>query len=758
MYTYTLEQGNFTVQIEGEPFRLSFVSYDGQEITAGVTSLGGGFLYRHQNEATQWHRLVRATKMEAITGGKRVTCVTDAGSEAFIDAVSLKDNVVEIRLTVPHEPVCLIGMHLFLHEDDHFYGLGERFNALDQRGEAGEFWVTNCACGRYTYKPVPFMMTPRGYGLALQGSRRYTYRLGTPEEPHILSLWNPSNEFSFQFIYGPELRKILELYSELVGRPPLPPAWVFAPWKSRDWRVENQSTVYEDLHTQRQLGLAAGVKLIDAGWETEYHSFVFDKRKYPEAEKMLSEAREMGYRVVLWLSPWMVEGTEAYNNARRLGYFVRRADGEVYVHQLSNNPGLKGSLLDFTNPAVCNWWQDKIRTLMEMGVSGFKTDFGEQVPEDAVFHDGRTGAEMHNLYPVLYNRTTWEVVKQYGGILLARSAWAGSQQYGAIWAGDQTADFCPWSGLPSVARAALSAGLSGFPFWGCDIGGYFGAPEPEVFIRWLQFGAFSPIMQVHGLGEHDPWHLGAEVLSIYRHYANLHTRLFPYFYAYAAVASERGLPIMRSLVLHYQEDKNLYKLWSADYEYLLGDYLLVAPLFFGGAGREIYLPAGQWVDWWTGKRYEGPICLQYSAPLTVTPAFIRAGAIIPLLEDGLDVPLVTSAPGIKGTQGELTLEVYPGEQSSITLQDGTILEQRPTDGGLELRISNNGTYKSFVVNLFGARDAEIVRVDGAVLKTTGQALPVTATIAAGLWQENGQGWMMMPEAREISLKIRLEIR
>ncbi|MHB9057322.1 MAG: TIM-barrel domain-containing protein [Bacillota bacterium] len=570
---------------------------------------------------------------------------------------------IQVRFAEP-AAVELVAIRFRATPDEHFFGFGEKFNALDQRGRLVDLWVRNGASGDETYKPVPFWMSTGGYACALETDRHAWVAVAHPLDPGAVFAAVEGADLDVILFTGDTLKDLLSAYTEWVGRPPCPPAWAFGPWKSRDWRVEDAATVQVDLDKHRELGLPLSVKLIDAGWSTEPNNFLWDRRRYPDPEGLVRRVREAGCQLVVWACPWFIEGTTIFREVTARGWSLRRPDGQPYLHRLANSPDLMGCLLDFTHPEAVAWWQEGLRSLMDLGIRGIKTDFGEQVPADAVAHDGRTGTELHNAYPRLYNGATWAVVDGYGGILLARSAWAGSQRYPGVWAGDQTGDFSPWSGLPSVVLAGQSAGLSGFPLWGSDIGGYFDGPTPECFIRWSQFGAFSPIMQIHGLGEHDPWNLGPEALANYREYAVLRARLLPYIYTQALEASRTGLPLMRALPLEFQDDPGVHAHDFAAFEYLFGDSLLVAPVSWDSVRRRrVYLPAGAaWVDWYEGRRLEGGQVIEAEAPIERIPLFVREGSVIPLQRS-------TDAPG--GPDREVRFYPSPAGECRRTLHDGS---------------------------------------------------------------------------------------
>jgi alpha-D-xyloside xylohydrolase len=631
-----------------------------------------------------WRALVSPDETEAE--GERLTLRWNDGTVVAFDLTDPR----ALRLRATTAAADAVAISLTATADERFYGLGERFDRLNQRGAALELWVENRASGSGTYKPVPFLLSSRGYGVALLGSRRMHVRAAHATTPWLTSFVVESSELEAVVIPGAAPADALRVYTELVGRPRRPPAWAFGPWKSRDWRVQSQATVEEDLALQQEHGLPCTVALIDASWEAEEHTFEFDSKRYPDPEGMLARAADAGAKVVLWISPSMTYGSDAHREAAERGFLISTPGGEVYVHDLGNNPGWRGSGIDFTNPEAREWFKSRLRALLERGVGGFKTDFGEQIPEDAVFADGRTGREVHNLLPVLYNEAADEVAREFDAVLLARSAWTGSQAFSAIWAGDQSSDFNPWTGLPSVIVAGQAAGLSGFPYWGSDVGGYFGEPEPECFVRWAQFAALTPIMEVHGLGNREPWAFGDEALAIYRQYAELHTRLVPYSLAAAEEAAATGLPLMRAMALAFPDDPYLGERW-VEYQYLYGPDLLVAPVYSWGRTRHVRFPAGRWTDFDDGTLVEGPAVAEIAAPLDKLPLYVRAGALLPLLESAA-TPL----------EEALALEAFPapGAACERRLPDGTVLTlDADADGGV---LDVSGPPRRYTLRLHGA--------------------------------------------------------
>jgi alpha-D-xyloside xylohydrolase len=573
--------------------------------------------------------------------------------------------------------ISLITTSFRLHPGEHLSGLGEKFTSLDKCGQRIISWTQDAlgSTSERSHKNIPFLWSSRGYGLFIDSSARIIWDLGTTScqsavisvEDRILDLY---------LIYGPTPAKILERYATLTGRAPVPPKWTFGLWLSSGGTYRTQQDLGKLVHGLDVHEFPADVIHIDTWWmkERKYCDFQWNSETFSRPEALIESLHRRGLKLSLWEHPYISVESDLFALGREKGYFVRRPDGEVYVIDyglsLAPPPGgrlrlaeeddswnARAAIVDFPNPEAAAWYKELHRPILRMGVDAFKTDFGEDIPEDAVFHNGLTGAVMHNLYPLLYNRTVFEVVQEEKGcgVVWARSAFAGSQQYPLVWSGDPAADF---ASLACTIRGGLSAGMSGLPFWSNDIGGYRGTPSAELYVRWAQFGLFCSHSRMHGDGPREPWHFGEEALEIVRRYAHLRYELFPYFYSTAREAGFKGLPVIRGLPLAFPDDPNGF---DKDFEFMLGPWILVAPVVEPGGRCTVYLPEGEWFNFWTGRAHVGPKILRFRAALDLLPLYIRGGAIIPKMQRAWRIPEERINP--------LIVEVWPRGESSYQLNE-----------------------------------------------------------------------------------------
>jgi alpha-D-xyloside xylohydrolase len=575
-----------------------------------------------------------------------------------------------------------------LAPDERLYGLGEKFTRLDKAGRRIVSWTVDAlgSTSERSHKNVPFLWSSRGFGLFLDTGAGIAWDLGASS----LQSWSFEADTPVLDIYvilGPRPEKILAEYAALTGRAPALPKWSFGLWLSSGGTYRDRAAIEALLDGIEAHRLPADIVHIDPWWMRwrSYCDFEWDRESFPDPEGLIRRIHGLGLKLCLWEHPYVSIESELFEHGKNKGYFVRSPDGEVYVidYGLSLAPRPDGrirlagpketwnapvAIIDLTNPEALSWFKDLHRPLLRSGVDVFKTDFGEDIPGDARFHDGRTGAEMHNLYPLLYNAAVFEVTAEEKGrgLVWGRSGTAGSQRFPVGWSGDPAADF---DSLAATIRGGLSAGMSGIALWSHDIGGYRGAPDPELYVRWAQFGMFSSHSRMHGDSPREPWFFGKEALAIVGKFARLRYRLFPYIYSSALEAGISGMPVIRALPLAFPDDPN-GAAW--DHEYMFGPWFLVAPVIrriadmartdgrrTGPPQHPVYLPPGVWIDYWTGRKCRGPAVVEAPAPLDILPLFVRAGAIVPMTGATRRIPA--------GLIDPLQLELYPAEKSSYAL-------------------------------------------------------------------------------------------
>ena len=552
-----------------------------------------------------------------------------------------------------------------LDPDEHFYGLGERFDAFDHRGRTSRLWVLD-AWGTTTaasYKCVPFLLSSRHYGLFFHTSTPVTFELGTSSARSAL-VRSGSSVLDLFVFFGATPKTLLAQYTQLTGRAPLPPRWVFGTWLSR-CRYQNRAEVERVAKRARAEQVPCDVLHIDPAW-LRYPNlscdFVSNDESFPDLPGMIKELGEQGFKISLWELPYISAQSPHYQIAATAGYLLHDSQGQPISVDISTPhvDGYQRALVDLTNSAARSWWQDLHRPWLRAGVEIFKTDFGEGVPLAAVAANGMTGEELHNLYPLLYQDAVSEVIAQEKGrpaMIWGRSGWAGIQRYPAQWGGDPKTDL--WS-MRSSLRGGLNLALSAPGIWSHDIGGFYGLPPtPELYIRWAQFGLLSPLARAHGTTPREPWEFGEEALAIFKRYAFLRNRLAPYLYSTAWEMSADGLPMLRPLLLEYPDDPATA---TIDDAYLLGANLLVAPIFSESrepVARTLYLPRDEWFDFWTDEHLTGGRFITRHAALDTIPLYVRAGTILPL---GPAVEHLADSP-----PEDITLEIYPGRASSARL-------------------------------------------------------------------------------------------
>lgn len=569
---------------------------------------------------------------------------------------------------------------------ERIYGGGESFTALNKRGQKMVLYASDVqsAGTNGQYKPVPFVMSNRGYGLFIHTSTPVTLDIGnTFDGTH--TIFSGDDELDIFFFLG-DPKQILTEYTALTGRSPLPPLWSFGLWMGR-FSYRSQQEVNEVAAGLREHEIPCDVIHIDAGWfENSVHcDFRFNPKTFPDPKEMMSGLRKKGFRVSLWQIPYFTPKNPL---------FAELASNKLFIRDGNGNVPTEDAVLDFSNPDAAAWYEKKVKTLLDLGVSAIKADFGESAPLRASYASGRSGFYEHNLYPLRYTSLVHRITKEATGesITWARSAWAGGQRNPIHWGGDPEV-----SGVAMAAtlRAGLSLGLCGFSFWSHDIGGFLSAPEENLYARWALFGLLSSHSRVHGFPPREPWLFSKEFLHTFRKIAALKYRLMPYVYTQAAICSGNGWPMLQPLLFQYPEDPAA---WLIEDQYLLGESLMVAPIFENKKGRHLYLPAGKWVDYQTRKIYSGAQWHYIDAGELPGIILVKYGSLIPQANPALSTDDINWEEIELVAYGETTAKgdfFIPGTGTLISL------EAASSDGVWKL--TEKGNYKGktrFTINAF----------------------------------------------------------
>ena len=575
------------------------------------------------------------------------------------------------------------------------YGMGERFTAFTKNGQSVDIWNEDGGTSTYqSYKNIPFYLTNRGYGVFVNHPEKVSFEVGT-EQVSKVEFSVPGESMEYFLINGPTMKEVLERYTSLTGKPSLPPQWTFGLWLSTSFTTNyDEKTVMSFIDGMEERGIPLQVFHFDCFWMKDFHwsDFVWDSRVFPDPKGMLSRIKEKGLKVCVWINSYIAQESCLFAEGMEKGYFVKRKNGDVWQWDMWQ-PGM--ALVDFTNPAACKWFQDKLEVLLDMGVDCFKTDFGERIPtEDVVYYDGSDPVKMHNYYTYLYNKTVYELLQRKRGkddaVLFARSATAGGQKFPVHWGGD-----C-WSNYEAMAesmRGGLSLTMSGFGYWSHDIGGFEDTSTPDVYKRWAAFGLLSTHSRFHGSTSYRvPWAYDDEAVDVVRFFTKLKLSLTPYLYSSAVRTSRTGVPMMRSMVLEFENDPVCQYL---DRQYMLGDSLLVAPIFNDRGEAYYYLPEGTWTNYLTGETVEGGVWRKEHHDYMSIPLWARENTILPVnyglkhaadsYKEGLELKVI----GLKD-QAETTVYEDQKEilQVSVAKDGGKISIKAAGDQAFTLRFVN----------------------------------------------------------------------
>ena len=565
-----------------------------------------------------------------------------------------------------------------LSPGEKIFGCGESFTGLDKRGQKIVLWTddANGVESREIYKPVPFFLSSRGYGMFIHTSSPITCDFGCTYSG-INSLMVGDDELDL-FVFLGQPKEVLNEYTQLTGKSPVPPLWSFGLWMSRCTYFSEQQT--RDVAAKlRANKIPCDVLHLDTGWfETDWRcNYEFSTNRFKDPAKMITDLKQDGFRICVWQLPYFVPKNTLFPELLAKNLVVRDSKG---------NLPYEDAVLDFSNPDTVSWYQAKLANLLKLGVSAIKVDFGEAAPNNGIWSNGRTGFYEHNLFPLRYNKAVADITKQVTGdnIIWARSAWAGSQRYPLHWGGDaESTD----QGMSAELRGGLSFGLSGFSFWSHDVGGFTARASEDLYLRWLAFGIFSSHTRCHGVAPKEPWEYGDAFMNDFRRTIEMRYQLMPYLYAQAKASSEHGLPVLRALFVEFPEDPGA---WLVDDEFLCGDRMLVAPLLHEGeTNRAVYLPPGTWIDYQSGKVYQGGWQNIASGPVRAI-ILVRDGTVLPRIAlaqstaqmDWSKLELVVYAQNAATAQGTVYLptsqELVP---VSVVKKNGTFqLASDPLSG------------------------------------------------------------------------------
>ena len=681
-----------------------------------------------------------------------------------------------------------------LRDDEQVYGFGEKTGRLNKRGMGlGGYHYTMWNSDTYGYDSsvdpiyvsVPFYLVlreGRAYGIFLDNTHRSSFDIG--RESHSRLIFGAAGgELDYYFIQGPHPKQVVERYTALTGRMPLPPRWALGYHQSR-WSYYPEARVRLLADTFRSKRVPADTLWLDIDYLDGFKPFAWNREYFPEPAKMIGDLRAQGFHVVAIVDPHPKKepGYRPYDEGLAGDHFVKNPDGSVFEGPVwpanaKKNPG-NSVFPDFTRAATRAWWGGLHKELLDQGVAGIWNDMNEPavwlaptntMPLD-VQHDNDGAAtdqrEIHNVYGMLHSRSTFEGLTRLRPdsrpFVLTRASFAGGQRYAAVWPGDNTAD---WSSLRQSLPMLMGMGLSGFSFVGTDIGGFAGYPSPELFTRWLQAAVFAPFMRAHteqATPDQEPWSFGVRYEAINKRTIELRYELLPHIYNVMEEASRTGLPALRPLFLEFPNDAQT---WSCDDQYFFGADLLVAPVLTeASTEHDVYLPAGTWFDYWSGASQQGGRSIRIPVSRETLPIYVRAGAFI------FRQPVVQHTGEMSGQP--LHIDVYPGGESramfyeddgeSLAYQRGgssrRVFTQKRNGSSISVDVATTeGRYRaaarSLEFRLVGEHGARQVRLNGKAIRQLDAAEFATASL----------GWMIKDNAVIVkhpdqpqALRIRIE--
>jgi len=612
------------------------------------------------------------------------------------------------------------------------YGLGERFTPFVKNGQTVEMWNEDGGTSSdQAYKNIPFYMTSAGYGVLVAHPEKVSFEIAS-EVVSRAQFSVPGEELTYYVIAGSTPKDILRTYTELTGRPALPPAWSFGLWLTTSFTTRyDEKTVTSFIDGMRERRIPLHVFHFDCFWMKEFQwcDFEWDSEQFPDPEGILRRLKGKGLRICVWINPYIAQKSRLFEEGAEQGFLVKKPGGDVW--QWDRWQAGMG-LVDFTNPGAVTWYKDCLRKLVRTGVDCFKTDFGERIPTDVVYHNGADPRKMHNFYTYLYNRTVFEMMEEERGtgqaMVFARSATVGNQKFPVHWGGDSSATY---ESMAESMRGGLSLGLSGFGFWSHDIGGFERTPTPDLYNRWAAFGLLSSHSRLHGNESYRvPWQFGEESVEVLRFFVHLKCSLMPYLFTAAAEASREGIPVMRAMFLEFPGDPACAYL---DRQYMLGPSMLVAPVFTSDGTASYYLPKGTWTSFLTGERVEGGCWRNETHGYKSVPLMVRPHSVIPVGHE-------KTRPDYDHGEN-VTFHVFEpddGPEATAAVTD--------SEGREDMRISVRRTGQIITARKSGSKKAWRLLLRSA---------PSSVSVEAGTVTMEAQGAMITPHQDIDTLVIRV---
>ena len=569
---------------------------------------------------------------------------------------------------------------LMLDVGECVYGLGERFAAYVKNGQSIDMWnADGGTASEQTYKNIPFYMTNRGYGVFVEDTSDVSFEVAS-EKVERVQFSAEGETIVYDVIYGGTPKTVLDGYTALTGRPALMPAWSFGLWLSTSFTTNyDEKTATSFIQGMADRDIPLSVFHFDCFWMKGFNwcDFTWDEETFPDPVGMLKRYHDRGLHLCCWINPYIGQASPLFREGMEHGYLLKKTNGDVWQTDLWQ-AGM--GILDVTNPDARAWYCDHLRKILRMGVDCLKTDFGERIPvRDIAYYDGKDPLHMHNYYTFLYNKMVFDLLKEERGegeaILFARSATAGSQQFPVHWGGDNSASYVS---MAETLRAGLSMSHSGFGFWSHDISGFEQTAPADVYKRWAAFGLLSSHSRLHGSSSYRvPWLFDEESCDVVRKFTRLKCRLMPYLYGAAVEAHEHGTPMMRPMMLEFPDDPACDTL---DRQYMMGESLLVAPVFHADSHVDYYLPDGLWTSLLDGRKVQGGHWQKETHDFLSLPLMVRPGTVLPMgkhddrpdydYTDGLELHVYQLAEGQTVTVKIPDLKGQLAATYTVTMKNG----------------------------------------------------------------------------------------